>query len=369
MFCGLIEEEELVVTYLKWTTRIVLLIGVLVMMQSIVDVRNFPFSAPAWGLSEVPGSFAESSEGFGSGESGFGFSNSEFDTRSGEREFQSRGSGPVRESSFFFHDQLIKLAALLVLTGGAVFLYWRRRGRYRKLVLIAGVLIMGIFLRGYLCPLSAVPNVVEKGFSGYLILFLGGLVVPALLWGRVFCGYVCPVGALQEFLYRRRLRLRVPVGWQRPLQFAKYGVLIYLVIRVLVGGQVLLQDASPFRVLFSWGGPPVVLIGLLAVAVLSLCVYRPFCQYGCPLGAFLGLLAWLGVWKLRIGPECNACGLCRKVCPVGAIAGNPPRIQMRECLLCGWCMQRCPQAAISARAGSAGTTNRVTGNSSSAVKG
>jgi len=134
----------------------------------------------------------------------------------------------VRESSFFFHDQLVKLAAPLVLTGAAVVLYWRRQGRYRKLVLIAGGLVMGIFL------------------SGYLIVFLGGLVALALLWGRVFCEYVCPVGA---------------------------------------------------------------------------------------------------------------------------IAGDPPRIQVRECLLCGWCAQRGPQGVISARAGNAGTAHRVAAKPSSAVKG
>lgn len=212
-------------------------------------------------------------------------------------------------------------------------------------MLIASVAVLGLYLGGFLCPLTAIQNLFMKWQTGYLLLFLT-VLGSALLWGRIFCGYICPFGALQELLHFKRISRTMPSFWDRYLTRVKYILLGYLVVRVLVTGQVILQGYTPFKALFTWGGTPLSISLTLSLALLSLIMYRPFCRYLCPLGAFLALLSRFSLFKVRVSSHCVNCGLCQKVCKSRAIAGKSPRIDSSECILCGDCLLKCPKKAI-----------------------
>ncbi len=249
------------------------------------------------------------------------------------------------ENSYFNHDQLIKLILLLVFMATATIIIKNSLGKYRRIILIASVAALGFYLGGFLCPLTAIQNLFIKWQTGYLLLFLT-VFISALIAGRVFCGYVCPFGALQELLHLKKISLTIPPAWNRYLNKVKYVLLGYLLVRIIVTGEVTLQGYIPFKVLFAWGGTPLSIGLSIALAILSLIIYRPFCRYLCPLGAFLALVSRLSIFKIRFNSNCVNCLLCQKVCKSGAITGKPPRIDSSECILCGECLEECPKKAI-----------------------
>lgn len=272
-------------------------------------------------------------------------SGAKFNAPEVERSFSLPTTTQDREKPYFIHDQLIKLILLLVFMGVTALIIIRSRYKHRKIMLIASVAVLGLYLGGFLCPLTAIQNLFIKWQTGYLLLFLT-VLIPALLWGRIFCGYICPFGALQELLHFKRISRTIPSVWDGYLAKVKYILLGYLVVRVLVTGQVILQGYTPFKVLFTWGGTPLS-IGLgLTFGILSIIMYRPFCRYLCPLGAFLALLSHFSLVKVKVNSYCAACGLCHKACKSQAIAGKSPRIDSSECILCGDCLLRCPKKAI-----------------------
>lgn len=182
-----------------------------------------------------------------------------------------------------------------------------------------------------------------------LIFLLWSAVAAALLfWGRgSYCGWLCPFGALQEFVNRAARRLRIPQfsppwGLHERLWPIKYmiflGLFGYALYSLVLAEQ--LAEVEPFktaivlRFLRDW---PFVLyaVGLL---VAGLFVERFFCRYLCPLGAALAIPARMRTFEwLRRHKECgNPCQRCAQECPVQSIHPDG-RINPNECIYCMHC--------------------------------
>jgi polyferredoxin len=179
-----------------------------------------------------------------------------------------------------------------------------------------------------------------------LIFILWSFVAVALLfWGRgVFCGWLCPFGALQELMNRvARLfklpQLKLPFGLNERLWPLKYVAFLGL-LAVSLGPFAMtttLAEIEPFKTTISlkfvraW--PFVAYAG--AVLVASLFVQRVFCRYLCPLGGALAIPSgqhmfdWLKR-RRQCGSECN---ICAANCPVQAIHPNGA-INAHECIYC-----------------------------------
>lgn len=199
-------------------------------------------------------------------------------------------------------------------------------------------------------------------FDPLLVILTSYVVVTLLLWGRgVFCGWLCPFGALQELLNKfARLisvpQMSIPAIVQARLWLVKYGVAAGLITIAFysMSTATIAAEVEPFKTAislhFDRAWPYVAYTGVLLGA--GLFVERFFCRFLCPLGAVLAVAGRFHVFDwLERRPECgNPCHICEKSCPLGAIESTG-KINMNECLQCLDCQveyhddQRCPPLA------------------------
>jgi Na+-translocating ferredoxin:NAD+ oxidoreductase RnfG subunit len=143
------------------------------------------------------------------------------------------------------------------------------------------------------------------GSVGGLCLLLG-VPLLILLFGNIYCGYLCPFGALQELLsliVPKRFKAKLPLATVTLGRSVKYVVLFVLVVAFFTTGSKRFLEADPLTSVFdkpSWSGNLLTSFGLItAIAALlaTLFVTRLWCRYLCPTGAFLSLFnraGWLG---------------------------------------------------------------------------
>ena len=221
----------------------------------------------------------------------------------------------------------------------------------------------------FACPIGSLQAVLSDRKFHASCYVLGLIAAFGVLFGRLICGWMCPFGLFQDLLHKIPLfkkTKRLPGhAW---LKYTKYLVLAVFVLLLpsviadvtgagspwfcayicpsgtLLGGVPLtvanagLQRAIGLR--FWW---KVAL--LVALTVLSIKVYRPFCKYLCPLGALYGLCNPVSFYRLRINKDaCVACGACQRACGMDIPVWKQPNSV--ECIRCGKCKQVCPQHAI-----------------------
>ena len=182
-----------------------------------------------------------------------------------------------------------------------------------------------------------------------LIFLLWGFVALGLLfWGRgVYCGWLCPFGALQELLNAVAMKLgvrqiAVPRALHERLWVLKYTAFVAILALSFhsMHDALILAEVEPFktaislRMIRAW---PFVLF-VLALLAAGLFIERFYCRYLCPLGAGLAIPAKLKIFDwLHRRPQCGReCRLCETKCTVGAI-DEVGRINPNECVLCLRC--------------------------------
>ena len=189
---------------------------------------------------------------------------------------------------------------------------------------------------------------------------LGGVLGVSLVAGRAFCGWMCPLGALQErfaLLGRRlageksrirgkrskvRLPLQLPDWADRPLRYAKYLILALVILASTFAVYPPLYQFCPVRAVFSFKLTSGLLWSVLAIFMItSLLVERVWCKYLCPLGAALAIFNKLSPFCLRAEfDSCNHCGRCDIECSMG-IKDVPDHLNDPECIRCLECLETC----------------------------
>lgn len=218
------------------------------------------------------------------------------------------------------------------------------------------------------CPLGALQNALNKRNFSVPFAVLGFFFVFGSLFGRFVCGWLCPFGLVQDLLHKIPLfKKRKQLPKHEILKYGKYVTLFGLVIigsaflftgfvkvpafckflcpsGTLFGAIPLLSTnkmlQSQIGGLFFWK------LGiLLAIVLLSIKVYRPFCQYLCPLGAIYGWFNKFSLVQIRWEKEsCTSCGACKRACPVNL---SPEEISVSpECIRCGKCVDACPAKCL-----------------------
>jgi len=212
--------------------------------------------------------------------------------------------------------------------------------------------IAGMMNLKYLLTTGQVP-LVHPAAMFLLAAFLAG----SLLFRKSFCGWLCPVGTLSEYLWKLgRVTFRhnffLPLWLDIGLRSLKY---------VLLGLFVYAVGSMPARALAGFLGSPYGLVAdvkmldffrylsltaalVLAVLVLaSLFVQNFWCRYLCPYGALVGLAALFSPFRIRRCPDkCIDCAKCAKACPARLPVDLLVQIRSAECTGCLDCLAACP---------------------------
>ena len=260
-------------------------------------------------------------------------------------------SGDLRAQAL----DLVLVSAFLVL---AFVSFFRKSVRLKYVTLVAAVAFLGVSKS----LLISIVNVFGL-LGGNLPIFRPNLawyllavvtLVSTILWGRVYCGRICAFGAftqLVDAVVPDRWKWNVPRALERRASWIKYailgGALTYFVV---TRDPLIYPYVEPFWMFGLHLRTPVLLAMLGTLLIASVFVRNLYCRFLCPLGAFLGVLSNLTVFRIKRWSECNTCKICQKACEWGAIEG--PKILKSECVRCDDCerlydnTKKCPHHLI-----------------------
>jgi len=215
---------------------------------------------------------------------------------------------PVALPSPFVWLQTLVVAALFV---AAVFAMLARLARVRLLLLAASILLLGFIWAGLMLSARNIVDLITHPAdfvsgpffrSGPLLILLFGGLGGAILFGRLYCGFICPFGALCEVIWTFNPK-KVRVRPQKNLLFVKSGFLGLLVAFGFLLPRVdLLKHIEPFGPTFRMMDVVATITALVLIAI-SAVVFRFYCRFVCPLGAVFEVLSFFRIFRRRMLPR------------------------------------------------------------------
>lgn len=258
------------------------------------------------------------------------------------------------------------------------------------------------------CPFGGLSSLGSKLNQGTMscnmsetqVLLGIGLIVGIIVIGKLFCSYICPIGAVTEWLgnlgKKLKVRIEMPSIIDRPLRFLKYAILFITLYYTMTSSELFCKEFDPyFSSVYLFGNSDITLylaIPAFILTVLGAIFFRLFwCKYLCPLGAlsniFLNVvgagaviilyiianalgaeisLVWLVLGIVLVGAitelgfmksillpapkivrdsiTCTDCGLCDKKCPQGIKISEYEKVDHVDCMLCMDCVYECPKS-------------------------
>lgn len=234
---------------------------------------------------------------------------------------------------------LVWLAAFLAL---ALVSFRRKSIPLKYVTLVAAVGYMG-FMKSHLVSVTNMFAFIDGNLPVFrynlaFYLLIAFTIVSTVLWGRLYCGRVCAFGALTQLLdaaVPRRWRVDVPRRIEKHAAWIKFGLLGgTLAYFIATNDTLVYRYVEPFWMFGMFATAPL-WMGLGVLLVASVFVRNLYCRFLCPVGATLGMMSYLTVFRIERWSECRTCRICQKACEWGAIEG--PRILVTECVRCDDC--------------------------------
>ena len=242
-----------------------------------------------------------------------------------------------------YYPTFIRFAILFILLGLISIFYQTKWIHYFRYPILLGSLIyFGFILGGCPCILVMFND---------LLLFISGnttlwiyptllliIILMTILFGKIWCGWLCHFGALQEFLFRNpRMEIWRSKTAQKILHIIQRATFLALGIWILIAQINIVCTYDPFIKIFTLSATGWLAYTLVALLVISsLLVYRPFCRAICPVGMILNLTTKLPFANKIVLDGCTECKKCHKYCKMGSIHDKKVDI---ACIACGECNQ------------------------------
>ena len=237
---------------------------------------------------------------------------------------------------------------------------------------------------GWMAKIQFLPAALALNFVVII-----GLVILTLLFGRVYCSVICPLGVMQDIIswFRGKLKKknRFRFGYSPANNWMRYGMLALFIVALVVGLHSLVALLAPYSAygriasnllapIYQWGNNvlagwaesaenytfyehevwiksmPVLIIAISTFVILFMLAWtkgRTWCNTVCPVGTTLGFLSRFSLFAPVINTEkCNSCGLCGKSCKSSCINTKEHKIDYSRCVACMDCISNCKHGAI-----------------------
>lgn len=218
------------------------------------------------------------------------------------------------------------------------------------------------------CPIGSFQAVVGSSKFNFAYYVTGLMLLFGTIFGRLICGFLCPFGFFQDLVHKIPSK-KFSTKRFKLLKYLKY---IILVLVVWIFGMIFTDNlgiASPYFCKYICpqgileGAIPLsiansgirAILGklftfkftiLLIITISSIFIYRPFCKFLCPLGAFYALTNKFSFYQYYVSEnKCISCGKCKRICKMDVDITKCQKDL--ECIRCGECIKACPTNAIS----------------------
>jgi len=172
------------------------------------------------------------------------------------------------------------------------------------------------------------------------IMFL--LLLSTLIFGRIFCGYLCPVGAVSELAYL--LKTKKFTGRYGAVFSIIRSIAFATLITLAVFWGVSMLDWFGIHAFFHMNTVSPVFYVFLSILFVSVFIYRPFCRTICPMGFMMSLISKFNIFRIQTKKSCTNCTICETKCPTDVPIAS--RGHNGECYLCFRCADRCIRDSI-----------------------
>ena len=232
---------------------------------------------------------------------------------------------------------------------------------------------------GWMAKVQFLPAVMALN-----VVVVVGLIVLTLVFGRIYCSVICPLGVFQDVLARFR-RKKNKYSYSKEVRWLRYPVLGVFVIAGLAGVGSLFQLLAPyssygriatmiFQPVWKFGNNllalvaehfdsyafytidtwmrslPVFVIAAVTLVLLFVLAWRggrTYCNTICPVGTILSFFARFSWFKIRFDEEkCKNCSLCSKNCKAACIDFKTHSVDYSRCVVCGNCIEKCNFGAL-----------------------
>lgn len=253
----------------------------------------------------------------------------------------------------------MKYFAVFLFAGLALFFLWfgKFSTKLRVWIVALAFLIFGVFplFAHYLfitpSPVCATTKPFFFGFRPQFLATLSAVGVLSLISVKGFCSTACPIGGLQELLYKiPSKKFKFPFKISNSIRIGLF--VLFLIIAIT------LKTSTYFYInlfdLIHWEFDMPLwdlvefIVFLILILMASVFLFKPFCYVICPMGLFTWILEHFSFLKIRIDKDkCNGCGVCEKKAPCPSISSIVnEKIIKGDCHLCGVCLNECKFGAL-----------------------